>query len=303
MSKLSHRLFERFDKRPSVYIICALVVYWFINNTINATSVWMEANRNGATPDMSLWEPFAWEYTSLLSNVLLLPLLIWWFNKLPFSLSHLLRFAFLTFLATVVYSALHVGIMVTLRELIYSVMGGNYDFGNVYIEFFYEYRKDAWGFIIFMAMYYIYRFIYKRLKGEASLIHEQLQDNNDSADFSHEPQANATAPEHLLVKKLDKEFLVKVADIEWLEAAGNYVNLHCGGRIYPLRSTLSGLLPNIAVRGFAQTHRSFGVNLNKIESISSLPSGDGEIHLLSGKSLALSRRYKESFKSRVSVQK
>jgi hypothetical protein len=300
-----HSLFTHFDKRPRVYAFALLAFYLFVNTTINATSAWMEGSRDGQIPEFALWEPFSWEYTSLFSTLLLVPIMVWWFKRVPFSISRFGRFVLLNLIATVIYSALHVGIMVALREWIYWMAGGNYNFGNALIEFFYEYRKDAWGFIFFMAMYYAYRFIYTRLKGEASLIDESSNggEQRDQAKLRQDEalnQAPKRVPEHLLVKKLDKEFLVKVDDIEWLEASGNYVNLHIGERIFPLRSTLSGLLPKISEKGFAQTHRSYGVNLHKIESISSLPSGDGEIHLHGGHVLALSRRYKDDFKSRVS---
>lgn len=292
MNETKQKLFAAFDKRPQLYVICALGIYMFINNTINASSDWMEATRNNSVPEFSLWEPFVWEYSSALSTFILLPLLFWWFSKVPFSLSRISRFIGLHIFATLIFSGLHVGLMVMLREGIYMLMGGNYDFGNIPVEFFYEYRKDAWGFVFLMLIFYAYRFIHSRLKGEASLISAQAQHSSSS-----EPSEDA--PEHLLVKKLDKEFLVKVSHIEWLEAAGNYVNLHVGGRIYPLRSTLSKLLPRLASKGFMQIHRSYGVNMNKIDSIGALPSGDGEIHLIGGKTLNLSRRYKEAFKDRL----
>lgn len=287
MNKPEKTLFEQFDKRPKFYVALVVFSYLMINNTINATSNVMEASRAGATPAFALWEPFSWEYSSALSTFLLLPLLFFWFKHVGLDLKRPVRFISLNVIASVIFSACHVSIMVSLRELIYLLNGGNYDFGHIPTEFFYEYRKDAWGFVFFMLLFHLYRFVYSRLKGEASFISEKEQKTVD------------TAPNHLLVKKLDREFLVNVSDIEWLEAAGNYVNLHAGGRIFPLRSTLSGLLPRLEEKGFIQVHRSVGVNLNQVESITSLPSGDGEIHLKSGKTLSLSRRYKEAFKKKV----
>jgi hypothetical protein len=308
---LSQKIFNRFDRYEKQYVMLCLGLYVFINNTINASSDWMEATRDNNIPEFSFWEPFCWEYSSALSTLLLFPILIWWFRRVPFELSRLRRFLLLHLVGTVVFSALHVSLMVLFRELVYALVGGNYNFGAVASEFFYEYRKDAWGYLFLMALYYIYRFIYARLKGEASLIsqqhkaplivssnqnYESVEQNSDEPLFS---ENSSNAPDHLLVKKLDKEFLVKVADIEWLEAAGNYVNLHSGGRIYPLRSTLVALLPRIDSKGFARIHRSYGVNINLIESIASLPSGDGEVHLQGGQTLSLSRRYKEAFKDRL----
>lgn len=287
MEKPQETLFERFDKRPAFYIGFGLFLYIFVNNTINATSGWMEATRNGGVPEFMLWEVFSWEYSSAISTMMLMPILFYWFKKTAVKLPYLKRFILLNLLGTLVFSALHVSIMVAIRELVYFLMGGNYDFGAVPSEFFYEYRKDAWGYLFLMSFYYVYQFIYWRLKGEATLVAEQ----NKSGPIE--------TPEHLLVKKLDKEFLIKVNDIEWLEAAGNYVNLHSNGRIFPLRSTLSGLLPRLEGKGFVQIHRSYGINLGQVESIEALPAGDGEICLHNGKKLTLSRRYKEAFRQKV----
>lgn len=282
----SNTLFERFDKHPKWYVGIALFSYIVVNNTINATSNIMEASRNGATPSFALWEPFSWEYSSAISTLVLIPLLFAWFRFIGLDVTRPLRYVGANVVASLIFSVLHVSIMVALRELVYQVNDASYDFGHIPSEFFYEYRKDAWGFLFFMLLYHVYQFVYSRLKGEATFICEQQEESEST-------------PNHLLVKKLNREFLVKVSEIEWLEAAGNYVNLHAGGRIYPLRSTLSGLLPRLEQRGFTQVHRSQGVNLHHIESISTLPSGDGEIHLKSGVTLTLSRRFKESFKKKL----
>ena len=149
-------------------------------------------------------------------------------------------------------------------------------------------RKDVWGYVFFLGLYHLFHFVYRRLKGEANLIEA-------------EPTGNkyAQVPEHLLVKKLDREFLVRVADIEWMESSGNYVNLYSGGRIYPLRSTLAELTDRLRSKGFSRIHRSYAVNHYAIDHISYQPSGDGEIQLKNGHKLNLSRRYKDEFKQKL----
>ena len=91
--------------------------------------------------------------------------------------------------------------------------------------------------------------------------------------------------------------MIRVEDIEWLEASGNYVNLHSKGRIYPLRATLSNTLLQLGCKGFSRIHRSLAVNHTAIDSISYDSSGDGDILLKSGQQLALSRRYKDAFRA------
>ena len=133
-----------------------------------------------------------------------------------------------------------------------------------------------------------YDFILSRLTGEANPV-AQSEEANTQESF-----------ERLIVKKLGKEFIIKVEDIEWLESAGNYVNLHINGRIYPLRGTLTLLSEKLDNKGFCRIHRSHAINLDYVDSITPLPSGDSEVKLISGKALNLSRRYKDGLKSRLS---
>src|SRR3546814_16674860 len=74
-----------------------------------------------------------------------------------------------------------------------------------------------------------YRWFGRRLQGVARL----LDPPDDGSATGKE-----TRPERFLVRKLGREFLVAASDIEWLQAAGNYVNLRVRGRDYPLRSTI-----------------------------------------------------------------
>ena len=291
MNTSSQSLFEQFDKRPKTYLALIMLIYMAINNTILATSVWMEATRNGNQPSFQMWEPFVWEYSSAIATLVMLPFVFYWFSRFPLSFSKPAKQVAGHFLASVFFSAVHVVLMVGLRELVYSFSSSEYNFGNWLREFFYEYRKDLWSYMFWMLLYYGYRFVYSRLKGEASL----LDDQEDAVQKITPP-----VPEHFLVKKLDKEYLVNVDDIEWLESAGNYVNLHSKGRIYPLRATMNGLLPRLEEKGFSRIHRSFGVNLAEVDSIETLPSGDAEVLLKSGKTLALSRRFKDEFRQKVS---
>lgn len=281
-------LFERFEKHRTVYIALAVSGYILVNNTINASSDWMETIRDGS-PEFAMWEPFLWEYSSALGSLLILPIVFFIWQRVPLKLFNIPKQIGIHLLVSLLFSAVHVCVMVWSRELIYWLAGSQYDFGPIFREFFYEYRKDLWGYLFFLTAFHLYQIFYSRLKGEANLI----------AAESNQP-AKLEIPEHFIVKKLDREFLVKVDDIEWMESAGNYVNLYCGGRIYPLRSTLSVLTERLESRGFSRIHRSFAVNHNSIEHIHYLPSGDGEIQLKNGKKLNLSRRYKDAFKQRLS---
>lgn len=263
----------------------ALLVGWFsINVLVLATTTIMEFVRAGDS--IPAWEPFCWEISSQVIILLLIPIGIFisdrWLEKLNFK-ARLLAHAVLT----VPFSALHIAGMVGIRQLWYSVMGSHYEFGNLFVELLYEYRKDAQSYLTIALIIFGYRFIVRRLQGEASYLAKG--EESESA----EPES---PPERLLIKKLGREFLIQTADIEWIEASGNYANLHIKGSVYPMRITMDRvekLLPN----NFTRIHRSSIVNLEHIQEIQPLDTGDYQVTLRNQKILTLSRRYREEFKT------
>src|SRR5690606_40014272 len=96
-------------------------------------------------------------------------------------------------------------------------------------------------------------------------------------------------PERFLVRKLGREFLVAARDIEWLQAAGNYVNLRVRGRDYPLRSTIAGIAAQLDPGRFVRIHRSYIGNLDRIASIEPLDSGGARVHPAGGTALPARR--------------
>jgi len=281
MNKLQH-----FQKYKFRYEVVTIFCYFLINAAILATSVVMEANRSGER-SFQLWEPFVWEFSSALSTMMLLRACVWLLKTYTFDWGKVKVFFGIYLFSSLIYSLAHVAIMVSIRELVYWSQSLDYDFGNIFIEFLYEYRKDLWSFIFILIFIKGYGFIVSHLQGEASPI-AVGEEENVTQRF-----------DRLLVKKLGKEFIVKVEDIEWLESSGNYVNLHSKGRIYPTRATLTQLISQIEEQGFCRIHRSHAVNLNNIDSITPLSSGDSEVKLRDGKILNLSRRYKDAFKSKL----
>ncbi|CAM3770761.1 MULTISPECIES: LytTR family DNA-binding domain-containing protein [Pseudoalteromonas] len=268
-----------------------LALFLTINNTLNAITLIMDANRD-AQLDFALWEPFVWEYTSAAASLALIPTISWYLNAFPWLWHKPVNVAFSFFIASLLFCFGHVGIMVLLRETIYFSLQLDYNFHLSWFELIYEYQKDAWSLVFFIALIKAYQFSVSHMLGEASPIKQE----SDEDETLHKPI------HHLLVRKLGKEFIVKVEEVEWLQSSGNYVNLHVNGRIYPLRSTLATLCQRLDPVGFVRIHRSFAINVSKVVSITPLASGDSEIALQSGKVLTLSRTYKTQFKHQLSLE-
>ncbi|HEX9941540.1 MAG TPA: LytTR family DNA-binding domain-containing protein [Thermoanaerobaculia bacterium] len=78
-------------------------------------------------------------------------------------------------------------------------------------------------------------------------------------------------------------------EIDWIEAAGNYVRLNAGGESHLLRETMSGVEAKLPRERFLRIHRSAIVNLERVREMVTTPRGDFVVVLASGKRLPLSR--------------
>jgi two-component system LytT family response regulator len=94
-----------------------------------------------------------------------------------------------------------------------------------------------------------------------------------------------------------RTFLLRAADVDWIEAADNYVRFHAGGRTYPYRVTLSRLEAQLDPARFARVHRSAIVNIDRIKELTRHAPGDGTLLLQDGTKLRLSRTYRANFKA------
>ena len=98
--------------------------------------------------------------------------------------------------------------------------------------------------------------------------------------------------DRILVKVGDRAFFVRVADIDWIEAAGNYVRVHVGKSTYLLRETMTSLARLLDPTRLPRIHRSTIVNLDRVVELRPWARGDYHVHLKDGTTLLLSRSYR-----------
>ena len=261
------------------------IMQCLISAVANSITVNMDVRR--AHLDFTTWQPMVWEASSALMALALVPGLVWFTRRFPLHLDNWRRHVPIYLLASIVWSALHVAGMVAIRKLAYASQGGHYDFGLWWWEFGYEYLKDVRSFVAAVLIIEGYRFVMRRLQGEASLL---------SSPDEGPPVEPVDRPERFLIRKLGREFLVAAGDIEWLQASGNYVNLHVRGHDYPLRSTLAGIETKLDPARFIRIHRSYMVRLDRIASIEPLDTGDARVHMQDGLTLPCSRTYRAALK-------
>ena len=106
-------------------------------------------------------------------------------------------------------------------------------------------------------------------------------------------------PERLLLKQEGTVVVVLTQDIDWIEAADNYVKVHARTGRYMVREPLKQIEAKLDPAQFARAHRSAIVNLSRVKSFNLLPAGDNIITLTTGIRLTLSRGYRDDFRSRL----
>ena len=91
-----------------------------------------------------------------------------------------------------------------------------------------------------------------------------------------------------------KILILRVDDIDWIEAAANYVRLHVGGRSYLMRETMVGIESKLDPERFIRVHRSTIVRVDRIKELEPLFQGDYLIILQDGSRITSSRGYRSN---------
>jgi len=108
--------------------------------------------------------------------------------------------------------------------------------------------------------------------------------------------------QRLAVRIEDRTLLLNVPEVDWLEAAGNYVCVHVGKESHIVRDSLSHFESRLDPAHFARIHRSTLVNLDRIRELRPHWHGDYKIILHSGQILHLSRRYREALIEKLGIR-
>ncbi len=106
------------------------------------------------------------------------------------------------------------------------------------------------------------------------------------------------SPDHLVVRSPGKIRFVPVADVDWVESAGNYVMVHAGKDSHLMRETMTDLEARLDPERFLRTHRGALVAVDRIREIRLSSSGDGRVLLRSGAEVPLSRRFRKRLDER-----
>lgn len=252
--------------------------------TANAVSNVFTALTDNARGGVILpwWEPASWEFSSSSVIWLLIFAVGWWLERFPLTRTSWWRSLPAHILFTFPYSLVHVAGMVGLRKLAYAAMGRSYDFGAWWPNWLYEYRKDLVGYLIILTGLMAFRLYGLWLDAR----------HGSGAGTPAALEDGAPKLARLVVRKLNREFILSIGDIDRIEADGNYVTVYVKGDSYPLRESMVTLEKKLDQKQFARVHRGHIVNIDRIREIQPWDHGDYRILLKDGSFVNFSRRYR-----------
>ncbi|HEY1090666.1 MAG TPA: response regulator [Burkholderiaceae bacterium] len=99
---------------------------------------------------------------------------------------------------------------------------------------------------------------------------------------------------HWLVEQRGALVKLPLAEVEWVGAADNYIELHTAQKVWLERRTLADFLAHPAAAGFVRVHRGHAVNPAHVQAIGTLPHGEALLTLTGGAQLKVSRSYRNS---------
>jgi two-component system LytT family response regulator len=133
---------------------------------------------------------------------------------------------------------------------------------------------------------------------ERKLINETLDRKapliNAISAISNNAEAGGLQARKLAIKDGGEIILLPFEQIEWIDAAGDYMCVHSEGQTHIMRVTMKELEAKLNSPNFLRIHRSTIVNAEQIASVSILPKGEAELMLQGGAKLKVSRSYRQN---------
>lgn len=258
-----------------LYLAVAIIVLVIV--TLNGFSNAHDRARFGQP--YALGPPMFWEWSSGLIIIVLLPLVARGIAQVrrTWKQRRWLKAAAIAIGCFAAFSVVHILGMVGLRKLVMTVLGGGYDFNWSVSNLAYEARKDAGTFA---------------LLGAAFWLALSRRDGLPRADLP--AVATAELPSRTLwLHDGTTRVRVEAGDVAWVASAGNYAEYRLGnGRTRLIRTTLAGEEALLRPFRIVRVHRTRLVNLDRVVEVVARPSGDFELRLDTGETVAGSRRYR-----------
>ncbi len=127
-----------------------------------------------------------------------------------------------------------------------------------------------------------------------------LVQEGESAEKKSAPATHTALDHKIAIRDKDMINMINATDIDWVDAAGDYMCIHSNGETHILRSTMKQLLAELDPEVFKRIHRSTIVNLNRIQHVIPHTKGEYFLDLGNQERIKVSRHYREAIKDFVS---
>ncbi|MCK9407623.1 MAG: LytTR family DNA-binding domain-containing protein [Bacteriovoracaceae bacterium] len=101
--------------------------------------------------------------------------------------------------------------------------------------------------------------------------------------------------ERLIVKTNGRIIFLRIDEIDWMEAAGNYIKLHVGNETHLMRETMNKMEEQLSSQQFIRIHRGTIINIAKIKELQPYFNGEYKVTLQNNTTVILSRGYRDNF--------
>lgn len=181
----------------------------------------------------------------------------------------------------------------------------------VFVTAFDEYALQA--FEVHALDYLLKPFSAERFRSALGHAREHMSHRRKHPNLSEPPPATLPAANpsaqareagsgrrnRLMIKSGGRIHFVRMSDIDWCEADGNYVRVHVGPQEHLVRDTMAHLESELDPQQFVRIHRSTIVNVDRIQEMQSSFNGEYVVLLRTGTRLTLSRSYRDAIQARL----
>lgn len=263
----------RIERRdPRAITALAFVAFGLLYMVVNAAS--LIDQRQALGRPIAPWQAWVLEGTSFIAWLALLPLVLMLASRL--STRPVWQMVVGHVAGCLAASIAHTALMQTLRSAAFGLAGLDYDTSEPWADrLLFELRKDIITYLSINAVF---------------LIARRLVAVPDAA------QPADTGPALLELRDGSRTVMLRSDEIDWVSAAGNYVEVHGGSGTMLARRTMAELETELGPHGFVRVHRSRLVRRAAIASTETSQSGDFAVTLRSGVVVQGSRRFRQNLK-------
>ena len=274
------------DQRADRLAILVIAAFTALSWVLLSTSELIEADQNGLS--LPTIRPWLIQFASHVATLIVLPVVPLTLSRARFRRKDALRTGLVLACGFAIFALGHILIMVFLRKLLWPmVLPGEYVFGfSNPLIWIYELRKDAYTFLLQIVVFGLFR--------QVEQLRLELATRRDDAQ----------AHKRLTLKSGGRTLILRIDEVEWAQAAANYVELHTREESHLVRISLTELarLIDAAQPSHIRTHRSFLVKKDLIQQVVPDGEGGGAVTLRSGAAIPLGRTYRDALRHYLSQQ-